>query len=149
MAGVTKKAGEIGELKMTGSTKKRYRTVFTFNCEKGHKNIYDSRVYAESLQNAQILSVEEVKKSRCNWCDSGPTGALRMMKATEEISFYPAYWVLGYTCQCGEKVRVLETEEDRSNDLPDKITVSCSRGHERTVLNQDLFQLEWWTEQTN
>jgi hypothetical protein len=47
----------------------------------------------------------------------------------KKVTLHPVYWVLGYVCQCGEKVAVLRAEEGRQMDLPDKVTVECLHGY--------------------
>lgn len=125
----------------------RFKTAFAFVCGNGHQNLLDDRVRASSKQEAQRSSIENLKKTKCNWCDALATDRFEIL-GTEELPLHAVYWFLGYTCKCGERVKVLENEEGRQIDIPDKVTVSCSKGHSRTILNQEILSLERWTEQT-
>jgi hypothetical protein len=55
---------------------------------------------------------------------------------------------LGYTCPCGERVTVfrLSMYSDTVNYVSTK-TVSCRRGHPRTVTLDQLALLDDWTEE--
>jgi|ERR1700684_3295963 hypothetical protein len=124
-----------------------YRTGLIAYCENKHRNTIDNRVYAKSEKEAQKLSVENVKKTKCNWCDSLCVNIGEIL-ATEKIPFYPIYEYRGFTCRCGEKVSVSQTEQGDSESIPEQITVSCSKGHLRTIQDQEFLLLETWTEQT-
>jgi hypothetical protein len=127
---------------------KRFKTVLSFKCVQGHINLYDHRIRAGSLEEAQKLTFEHVRqKARCRYCNSTVTGI--QMIGTEQVTLHPVYWTFGYVCQCGERVAVLREEEGRGMDIPDKATVACSQGHSRTILNTEFLLLERWEEQTN
>ena len=110
-------------------------------------NVLGDRARANSPAEAATLSIENLKKTKCRWCDALAQGIYNVL-GTEEVSFYPIFLYFGYTCKCGEKVKVLETEEGYSFDIPETITASCSKGHSRTILNREFLSLEHWKEQT-
>ncbi len=127
---------------------KRFKTVLSFRCAQGHINLYDHRIRASSPEEAQKISFEHVRQEvRCRYCGSTVTGI--QMIGTEQTTLHPVYWIFGYVCQCGERVPVLREEEGRGMGIPDKVTVECSKGHSRTILNPEFLSLERWEEQTN
>jgi hypothetical protein len=53
--------------------------------------------------------------------------------------------VLGYTCICGERVKVFHLEPGAANQLPRTVIVSCSNGHTATFNSRQVGLLELWT----
>ncbi len=56
---------------------------------------------------------------------------------------------LGYSCVCGEQVSVFEMTGDEANQLPPKVTVSCSNGHVATFSSSQVGLLEICEEQNS
>lgn len=52
---------------------------------------------------------------------------------------------LGYTCVCGERVRVFRLEQGRVNAFPLRVTVACPHGHAATFNREQVGVLELWT----
>ena len=127
----------------------RYKTVCDARCEHGHINLCDDRVIADSAAAARNTSMANVVKHKCAFCDSMSPLSIVQVLGTEEISLHVEYTMYGYTCHCGEKVEVERVEKDRAFTPPASKTVSCSRGHSRTVLNQEFPFLQIWQEKTN
>ncbi len=63
---------------------KLYKTSVAFRCEKGHVNLLDDRVPANSPDKANELSIENMKKTECKWCGSLPVGKYKIL-GTEEL----------------------------------------------------------------
>jgi len=127
---------------------KRFKSVLFFRCVQGHINLYDHRIRASSSEEAERISFQHVRQeARCRYCGSTVTGI--QVIGTEQVTLHPVYWTVGYICQCGERVSVLRAEDGRSMEIPDKLTVSCSQGHTRNILNEEFLALERWEEQTN
>lgn len=49
---------------------------------------------------------------------------------------------LGYTCVCGERVRVFDVKPGQDNQLPPRITVACPQGHVATFNSKQVALLE-------
>jgi hypothetical protein len=128
-------------------TRKRYKTAFLFKCVEGHQNLWEDRSLAETAEAAQEAASNRVRQERCRYC--GHTVVAVSTIGTEEISRYPELQALGYICKCGERVTVFQEEQDKSIAFPDEITISCSQGHSRKILNHEFLSLERWEEQTN
>jgi hypothetical protein len=129
---------------------KRYKTVLAALCSgpAKHQNLVDDRVHAESPEKAQNATLLNIQRMKCKWCDTFLTNMV-MMFGTEELPLYPEYVCLGYTCHCGERVAISRVEKGRQFDIPmDKVTVQCSKGHSRTVHNNEILTLQHWEETT-
>ncbi len=127
---------------------KRYQTAVVFKCASGHDNVHGHRLVANSPEHAQRISLQEIKQNeRCRFC--GATVAAISLLGTEEISRYPVYYARGYVCSCGERVTVLRAELGTGMDIPAKGDYTCSKGHTRTILNQEFLALETWSEEAN
>jgi hypothetical protein len=130
-------------------TVKRYKTVFAFDCERGHRNnFFQHYALTNSRDEAYRQSFEAAKKAACKWCPAAPTGAMRLL-GIEEVSLHPRYFCLGYVCDCGERVAVLKSETEHSIDIPDTVEGECSKGHKRTIQNREIPSLLRWDEETN
>lgn len=127
---------------------KRYKTVLMVLCGNGHQNPVDDRVIAESPEKAKNTTLLNIQRMKCHWCDSSLTNRLEVL-GVEEVPLHPIYNILGYICQCGERVEVLRAEEGRQfNIFQDQVTVQCSKGHPRTIQNREVLSLQTWTEKT-
>ena len=126
----------------------RYKTVFRFQCAKGHLNLGDEHSTGNSKGFAQNESLQRAKRVACKYC-GGPSSGPIVSLGTEETSLYPVYLVRGYICQCGERVSVLRGEKDQQIEIPPNLAATCSEGHTRVLSNLDVLQLEFWDEQTN
>lgn len=127
---------------------KRYKTVLAALCSNGHANLVDDRLLADSPQKAQNTTLLSLRTIKCKWCDSTLTNRISLL-STEELPLHPTYVCLGYICHCGERVAISRVEEGRQDDIPmDRVTVQCSKGHSRTVLNAEILTLQHWTETT-
>lgn len=49
---------------------------------------------------------------------------------------------LGYTCVCGERVRVFDVKSGQDTQLPLRITVACPQGHVATFNSKQVALLE-------
>jgi hypothetical protein len=125
----------------------RYRTVASTICERGHFHSEDDRVLADSEDQAHAISLKNIAKRTCRMCGSG-MATIRIV-GTEPTTENPEYLVYGYTCHCGERVAVMRMELGISVTPPASRTVSCSKGHSRTVLNPDFFHLDKGMEKLN
>lgn len=121
--------------------------MFAVACSNSHVNLVDSRIVAETQVHATEISRVELKKNKCKWCDSLTTGNYKIL-GVEELPLYESYNIMGYTCQCGERVEVLRAARQTGFEIPMSVTVQCSKGHSRTILNQEFLSLDSWTEQT-
>ncbi|SRR5712664_1311147 len=126
---------------------KRYKTLFVFSCGNGHQNLFDSRIVADSQEKAVATSIAALRGTKCKWCESSATNRYQVV-GTEEVPLYEVYHILGYTCHCGEKVEALRAAEGIGHEIPDNLTVQCSKGHSRKITNREFLSLERWTEQT-
>jgi hypothetical protein len=126
---------------------RRYKSAFIFRCVGGHENLMEDRSLAKSADEARNFSQERLIQQKCRYCDHTFNGVSHL--GTEQISLHPEYQILGYVCKCGERVSVLKEETERQINLPAEITVECSRGHSRRLLNHELLALERWEEKTN
>jgi hypothetical protein len=128
---------------------KRFKIVFAFDCEQGHRNnFFQHYVLTDSEEEAYRQSFEAAKKAKCQWCPASPTGAMRL-SGIEEVSRYSSYFCVGYVCECGERVTVLRSEMGHSPDIPESVESVCPKGHKRTIQNRDLPSLSMWNEETN
>lgn len=127
---------------------KRYKTCFMVLCGNGHQNPVDDRVLAESAEQAKNTILMNIQRMKCHWCDVRLTNQVSFL-GQEELSSHPVYNIMGYICQCGERVEVLRAEEQRQFNIPDKITVQCSKGHSRTIQNREIPSLQLWEEETH
>lgn len=112
-------------------------------------NLFDERLMANSAEEVRTSAVENAAKKACAYCDTVAPLHIVQVIGIEEISMHPEYTIYGYTCKCGEKVEVARVESETTLVPPASKTVSCSRGHSRTVLNQEFPFLEIWREKTN
>lgn len=126
----------------------RYKTVGFSQCERRHFNVFDIRLVAESAERARTLSILDAAQAKCMHCDSTLLRVVRV-EPTQEISFHIEYTIYGYTCDCGEKVEVARVEKERTLTPPSSKTVKCSKGHSRTISNNEFPFLQVWTEKTN
>jgi len=126
---------------------KRYKTVLIILCPDNHQNLIDDRVLAETPEEARNTTLLNMQRRKCKYCTSSLTNKINMI-GTEEISLHEIYNVLDYRCHCGERVEVSRAAEGLGHEIPNTVTVQCSKGHPRTVLNQEFLSLERWTEQT-
>jgi hypothetical protein len=127
----------------------RYKIVGVTRCEHGHMNLFDERPIAESEAVAQKLAIANAVKLNCAYCNTPSPLTLQQLMGTEEISLHMEFTIYGYTCHCGERVEVERVEAERGLTPPISKTVSCSKGHERTVRNQDFLSLQRWRDKTN
>ncbi len=126
---------------------KRYKSGFFFKCLDGHQNLKEHRTLAKSPQEASAISLNKLKQEKCMYCSHTFVGSSYL--GTEEITRYPEYLVLGYVCKCGEKVEVFKEETGVQISFPNEITVECSSGHSRKLLNAEFLSLERWQEKSN
>jgi hypothetical protein len=129
------------------SQQKRYKSGFMFRCVAGHQNLLEDRTLATSPEDAHRISYDRLKQGKCIYCEQTLNAVSPL--GTEEISFYPQYWSLGYVCKCGERVTAFREETGKSIAFPDEITAQCSKGHARKLLNHEFLSLERWEEETN
>jgi hypothetical protein len=126
----------------------RYKTLFATTCVNNHSSLTDDRIHADSKEKAQLVSVENIKNVPCHFCKA-PLKSARLI-GTDVLPEYPQYNAIGYTCGCGEKVIVFREEEGDAIAFPlEGTTVTCSKGHSRTIANLEFLLLERWKEQTN
>jgi hypothetical protein len=126
---------------------KRFKTVLVILCPSNHQNLIDDRVLSETPEEARNTTLLNMQRRKCKYCPSLLTNKVNLI-GTEEISLHEIYNVLGYRCHCGERVEVSRAAQGLEHEIPTSITVQCSKGHSRTVLNQEFPFLETWTEQT-
>ena len=130
---------------------KRYKVVFRFDCEQGHRDLlFLHLARCDSENDAYWEGFNAVKKAKCRLCSAAATGALRLV-GTEEVPLHTRYHCHGYVCECGEKVAVLRYDADGMSmtDIPDSTEGVCSKGHKRTIQNQEFPSLLIWDEETN
>ena len=130
------------------TTMERYKTVIGYRCMSGHFDFFDDRVDAESPEQAQAMSLETLKDAKCHFCGAASGDTYEVM-GTEKAPPASQTWCLGYTCKCGEKVVVFAAEPNSGISPPPSVTVSCSKGHERTILNNEAPYLDSWSEAAN
>jgi len=64
----------------------------------------------------------------------------------ELLPQYPSYACAGYVC--GERVTALRWESDKGMYPPEKVSVSCSKGHKREITNFGTLT-QFWHEEVN
>lgn len=118
-------------------------------CNNQHMQALDERIVSDSADKAQAIAISSVANRKCGFpgCDSELT--ITHLIGTEEISLHAEYTIYGYMCRCGERVEVERVEINRSITPPASKTVSCSKGHSRTILNREFPYLQKWMEKTN
>jgi hypothetical protein len=124
----------------------RYKTVGSMRCENGHVNLFEIRISANSPEIAGAYALAEAALLGCNYCTTTQALTFVQVFSTRELSGQIESTIWGYTCHCGEKVEVARFESGQVLTLPGSKTVLCSKGHSRTVLNQDLPLLKRWEE---
>ena len=122
-------------------------------CSAGHGNLGEHSFQAESQDDANSKVREIVLPTRCYFCPSvelRPSSTVQII-GVEELPEYPSYACLGYICQCGERVPVLRVSEIEGVSPPPAITVSCSKGHEKTIrtASVEFSNLLQWEEKDN
>jgi hypothetical protein len=124
----------------------RYKTAGSVRCENGHVNLFEIRSTANSPEVARAYALAEAVLLGCNYCKTTQPLTLVQVFSTQELSNQIESTIWGYTCHCGERVEVARFESGQVLTLPGSKTVLCSKGHSRTILNQDLPHLERWEE---
>jgi hypothetical protein len=124
----------------------RYKTVGSMRCENGHVNLFEIRNAANSPDIARAYALAEAMLRGCHYCQTTQPLTLGQVFGTQEMSRQIESTIWGYTCHCGEKVEVARFESGQVLTLPGSKTVSCQKGHPRTILNQELPLLERWEE---
>jgi hypothetical protein len=124
----------------------RYKTVGSMRCENGHVNLFDIRIRADSPDVARAYALAEAVLRGCNYCKTIQPLTLGQVFSTQEMARQIGSTIWGYTCHCGEKVEVARFESEEVLTLPGSKTVSCQKGHSRTILSQELPLLERWEE---
>jgi hypothetical protein len=124
----------------------RYKTVGSMRCENGHVNLFDIRMTADSPNIARAYALAEALLRGCNYCQTTQPLTLGQVFSTQEMALQTGCTIWGHTCYCGEKVEVARFEWRPVISLPGSKAVSCSRGHSRTIQNQELPLLERWEE---
>ena len=127
----------------------RFKTVGLTRCEYGHMDVFDIRIVADSENAARAQALEEATLKNCRFCTTPNPVVVAGAEPTEEISLHLEYTIYGYTCDCGERVEVERAEKERSITPPSSKTLACSKGHSRTIRNQEFPFLEHWEEKTN
>jgi hypothetical protein len=129
---------------------RRFKTVGATQCGQGHFNLFDERILAESVAEARRSALKNAVNGKCTYCASALTLSQAIQVETKEISLHLEYTIFGYTCSCRERVEVERVEKERSVTPPAvSKTVSCSKGHSRTIRNQEYPTLQSWEEKTN
>lgn len=132
---------------------KQYKTLYEFRCSEGHGNFAEHRFQAESQDDANSKAREIDLPTRCYFCPSvglHPSSSIQII-GVEELPEFPTYVCLGYICQCGERVTVLRISEMEGVSPPSVITVSCSKGHKKTInsASPEFSNLLEWEEKDN
>jgi hypothetical protein len=127
----------------------RFKTVGFTRCENGHVSLFDIRAEADSADGAGAYALAEASLAKCKYCKTHTLPALVRILRTEQILLPMRSTIWGYTCRCGERVEVARVEPRVTVIPPTTQTVTCSKGHSRTIQHREFPFLEHWESETN
>jgi hypothetical protein len=130
------------------SKPQKYKVVYRFRCPRGHANLGEDRFEADSQAAAKEKFVSDPSSLSCLRCTEVCDRQSVEIIGTELLPQYPSYACIGYICECGERVAVLRWESNTSICPPDRVSVSCSKGHKREITNFGTLT-EFWNEEVN